>query len=78
MEIGEAGKARENFSLGRDFDSSYSNNIRGITLTYFPNIIRRGVNGVSRRLKAFNDGVSVELSPGDKTMSIDLSKVNTL
>jgi glycosyltransferase involved in cell wall biosynthesis len=53
LEIGETGKARENFSLGRDFDPSYSNNIRGIRFSYFPNIIRRGVNGVSRRLQAF-------------------------
>jgi len=53
LEIGEAGKARENFSLGRDFDPSYCNNIRGIKFSYFPNIIRRGINGVSRRLQAF-------------------------
>lgn len=53
LEIGEVSKARENFSLGRDFDPSYFSNIRGIKLSYLPNIIKRGINGFSRRLQAF-------------------------
>ena len=52
LEIGEVRKARENFSLGRDFDPSYSRNIRGIKFSYLPSIIRRGIKGVSRRLQA--------------------------
>jgi glycosyltransferase involved in cell wall biosynthesis len=51
LEIGEAHKARENFTLGNEFDSSYLYNIRGIKFSYLPKIIRKGVDGVSRRLQ---------------------------
>lgn len=51
LEIGEVNKARENFTRGNDFDPLYSNNRRGIKFSYLPNIIRRGIHAVSRRLQ---------------------------
>jgi glycosyltransferase involved in cell wall biosynthesis len=52
LEIGEAGKARENFSKGHSFDPSWRHNLQMLRFSYLPSLIRRGIKGVARRVKA--------------------------
>lgn len=51
LEIGESGKARENFRKGHGFDPSWTPNMKNLRFSYLPSIMRRAIIGVSRRVK---------------------------
>jgi len=51
MEIGETGKARENFRKGHGFDPSWPQNIQNLRFSYLPSLIRRVIRRASKLVK---------------------------